>query len=100
MCVIKTEVMTWRATLTAEVALVDDTLTLIRQSLWLSRSIVRVTYLTDVVTVPGLCQEHLQAVLKAKLCLLIVLLLCFRLGWPISDQYIHYQQISPNMISI
>ena len=50
-CVIKPEVTTWRATLTAEVTLVDDTLTLIRQSLWLRRSIVRVTYLTDVVTI-------------------------------------------------
>ena len=47
-CVIKPEVTTW---ITAEVALVDDTLTLIRQYLWLHRSIVGVTYLTDVVTI-------------------------------------------------
>ena len=47
-CVIKPEVTTWIPTLTAEVALVDDTLTLIRQ---LRRSIVRVTYLTNVVTI-------------------------------------------------
>ena len=96
-CVIKPEVTTWIPTLTAEVALVDDTLTLIRQYLWLHRSIVGVTYLTDVVTIsrsrPGTSTDSSESQVVSFYCLWTWL--CFRVRGPIYDQ--DCQQLSPNM---